>query len=90
METSGGTTTTWAADDTVESAALRHLLDLHPIRLTTAELRRELIGENEEFAARDAVDRAIRELAASGLLHCGDGFVSPTRAALRFEELIGS
>lgn len=90
METCGGTTTTWAADDTVESAALRHLLDLYPIRLTKAELRRELIGEEEEFAARDAVDRAIRELTASGLLHCGDGFVSPTRAALRFDELVES
>jgi hypothetical protein len=88
METGGETTTTWATDEAVESAMLRHLLDLHPIRLTATELRRELLGQEDDFAARDAIDRAVRDLTAAGLLHTGDGFVSPTRAALRCIELI--
>ena len=80
--------TTWAEDEGVESALLRQLLDLHPTRLTLAELMREFGGDGGHFAERDAVERAVRELAAVGLLHKGPDFVSPTRAALRFSELV--
>jgi len=80
--------TTWAEDEGVESAVLRQLLDLHPARLTPAELRRELAGDRGEFAERDAVERAVRDLTAAGLLHQGEEFVVPTRAALRFSELL--
>jgi len=79
--------TTWAEDEGVESAVLRQLLDLHPTRLTIAELMRELGSDREGFAGRDAVERAVRDLAAVGLLHEGPDFVTPTRAALRFSEL---
>lgn len=78
---------TWAEDETVESAVLRQLLDLHPTQLTIAELRREL-GSDDGFAERDAVERAVRDLAAVGLIHQGSEFVVPTRAALRFSELL--
>ena len=37
-------TTTLAEDESVESAVLRVLLDLHPTRLTPAELVREMGG----------------------------------------------
>jgi len=80
--------TTWAEDEGVESAVLQQLLDLHPTRLTLAELRREMGGERGDFAERDAVERAVRELTAAGLLHGGGEFVVPTRAALRFSELL--
>lgn len=80
--------TTWAEDVDVESAVLRQLLDLHPARLTVAELMREVGGDRGGFAEHDAVERAVRELAAVGLLHRGDEFVTPTRAALRFSELL--
>lgn len=83
--------TTWAEDEGVESAVLRQLLDLHPARLTLTELKREMSGGREEFAERDAVERAVRELTAAGLLHRGqEEFVVPTRAALRFSELLES
>ncbi|MDQ2631925.1 MAG: hypothetical protein M3Y75_13280 [Actinomycetota bacterium] len=82
-----GGQTTWAEDEDVESVVLRQLLDLHPTRLTLAELRRELCSDSS-FAERDAVERAVRELAAVGLLHQGTEFVAPTRAALRFNELL--
>lgn len=80
--------TTWAEDENVESAVLRQLLDLHPTRLTMAELTREVVGSRNSFAERDAVERAVRDLAATGLLHQGEEFVAPTRAALRLSELL--
>jgi hypothetical protein len=80
--------TTWAEDESVESAVLRQLLDLHPTRLTLEELLREVSGGRSDFAERDAIKRAVRELTAVGLLHQGEEFVAPTRAALRFNELL--
>jgi hypothetical protein len=89
MDRSETSQTTWAEDEGVESAVLRQLLELHPTRLTLAELRREMSGACEGFAERDAVERAVRELIAAGLLHSGrEEFVVPTRAALRFNELL--
>lgn len=80
--------TTWAEDEGVESAVLRQLLDLHPTHLTLAELVREIGGDHGGFAERDSIERAVRDLAAVGLLHQSDEFVTPTRAALRFSELL--
>jgi predicted transcriptional regulator len=80
--------TTWAEDEDVESAVLQQLLDLHPTRLTLEELSREFGARRSDFAAHDAVERAVRDLAAAGLLHRGEEFVAPTRAALRFNELL--
>jgi hypothetical protein len=80
--------TTWAEDREIEAAVLRQLLDLHPTRLTLPELRREMGGGRADFAQWDAVERAVRELAAAGLLHRGESFVEPTRAALRLSELL--
>jgi hypothetical protein len=81
-------TTNKEEDEAVESAVLRQLLDLHPIRLTLEELSRELAGGHGGFAERDGVERAVRDLSAAGLLHRETGFVAPTRAALRFSELL--
>ncbi|HEX5593410.1 MAG TPA: hypothetical protein VFX35_08690 [Solirubrobacterales bacterium] len=80
--------TTWAEDEGVESAVLQQVLDLHPTRLTLEELAREFGVKHSDFAASDAVERAVRDLAAAGLLHRGEEFVAPTRAALRFNELL--
>lgn len=80
--------TNWAEDERVESAVLRQVLDLHPTRLTLEELQRELGGNRAGFAERDAIERAVRDLGAVGLLHQGEKFVAPTRAALRFSELL--
>lgn len=80
--------TTWAEDEGVESAVLQQLLDLHPTQLTLEELAREFgVGRND-FAAHDAIERAVRDLSGAGLLHSGEEFVVPTRAALRFNELL--
>lgn len=77
-------------DAVIESAVLQQVLALHPTVMTIAELAREM-GESETPAAgRDAIERAVRDLAGAGLLHSSDSFVLPTRAALRFDELLGS
>jgi hypothetical protein len=78
--------TTRDADRVTESAAMR--LQLHPIQVTVDELVRELVGEGAGFAARDSVERAVRDLAAAGLLHRSDELLMPTRAALRLSELL--
>ncbi|HEY8083481.1 MAG TPA: hypothetical protein VIE64_08030 [Solirubrobacterales bacterium] len=76
-------------DAATEAAVLSQLLSLHPIHVTFDELLREIAGEPEDFARRDAIERAVRDLTAAGLLHRNDDFVLPSRAALRFDELLG-
>lgn len=78
-----------AEDAATESAVLQQVLHVHPIQVTLAELIREIGGEAPDFAERDAIERAVRDLAGVGLLHSHDQFISPTRAALRFNELLG-
>jgi hypothetical protein len=80
--------TTRAADLATESAVIRQVLEVHPVLLTTDELVRELAGESPDFAERDAIERAVRDLAGVGLLHHHGEFVLPTRAALHFSELM--
>lgn len=76
-------------DAAVESAVLEQLLALHPAQVTFEELLREIAADPEDFAERDAVERAVRDLVAAGLLHRNSDFVVPSRAALRFDELLG-
>lgn len=80
--------TTAAADAAIESAVLQRLLDLHPAQVTLAELVREVGGEWAGFGERDAIERAVLELGGAGLLRRHGAFVVPTRAALRFSELL--
>lgn len=77
---------TAAEDAARESAALQLLLALHPTAVTLDDLAREL-GEDRD-TARDDVERAVRDLAAAGLVHLSASLVLPTRAALRFDELL--
>jgi hypothetical protein len=77
-----------AADTATEAAVIQHLLDVHPSQLTTAELIRELCGEELGFAERDAIERAVRDLVGVGLLHQRETLLTPTRAALRLSQLL--
>ncbi len=76
-------------DAALEAAILRQLVALHPIQLTLVELVREFAGEAGDFALKDAVERAVRELTAAGLVHRSGEVVLPSRAALRLDELLG-
>jgi hypothetical protein len=87
MEDIGGT----AGDDAlVEAMVLGQILLLHPAQVTLEELVREVAADPEAFSERDAIERAARDLARAGLLHRSGEFILPSRAALRFAELLGS
>ena len=88
MDGSDDSWTTAGDDLATESVVLQQLLVLHPAQLTVAELVREVGGEQPDFAERDAIERAVRELSGVGLLHRREDFVLPTLAALRFSELL--
>lgn len=89
MEDRDDIRTTAEEDRAEESAVLQHVLAVHPATITVEELVRELDPGRDSFSRRDAVERAVRDLAGAGLLHRGDSLVLPTRAALRFDELLG-
>lgn len=76
-----------AQDAQAEHVVLTFLLDEHPATLTVPEVSRALNARPDSFATFDAVERAVVELVGAGLLHCKDGFVLPTRAALYCERL---
>lgn len=84
--------TTYDEDDREQRAVLRQVLELQPDLLTQDELIRELTGGGSRaFGDVDAVERAVRDLAATGLFHPlgEDEMVRPTRAAIRYFELSG-
>ena len=76
-------------DAATEAAVLQQLLFLYPVQLNFEELRRELAGDAGDFGERDALERAVRDLTSTGLLHRNGELLVPTRAALRFDELLG-
>lgn len=77
-------------DEGVQFDLLAQVLWLHPVQLTVAELLRELSDAPEDFDERDSVERAVHDLTRAGLLHRHGAFVLPTRAALRFDQLVKS
>jgi hypothetical protein len=74
------------ADRKTERAVLAFLLDEHPRELTIPEVSRAFNPKATDSGG-DEVERAILELVGARLLHCREGFVMPTRAALYFERL---
>ncbi len=89
MTGTNGSRTPDVDDAAIEAAVLRQLLSLYPVQLTLEEAVREVAGGTEDFALTDAVERAVRELTAAGLVHRNGDVVLPSRAALRFDELLG-
>ncbi len=77
-------------DRQAESAVLRGLLSLHPAQLTVEELVRDLAADPDDFAERDAIERAVRDLARAGLVNRNGEFALPSRAAVRFDQLLGT
>ena len=70
-----------------ERAVFVHLVETFPQTLRLSDLIRE-VGGSENFAKRDSVERAVRELVKGGLLFRCEGVVLPTRTALRAYELL--
>jgi hypothetical protein len=78
-------------DDHQTQAAVLNLVLIHaPHLLTEQELINEIAGPSSDFADRDDAQRAIRDLANSGVLHrIGGGIVQITNAARQVSELLG-
>lgn len=80
--------TTADQDARDQAAILRHVLSLYPQTLTEPELLKEMTGGlSATFEECDRHRRAVRDLAAGGLLSTETRFVVPTRAAVLFHEL---
>jgi hypothetical protein len=71
-----------------QGVVLIHVLTLHPAHLRLAELVREVNAGSVEFSDADRYERAARDLIGVGLLFASGELLLPTRAALRFNEIV--
>lgn len=71
-----------------QGVVLIHVLTLHPAHLRLVELVREVTAGAGEFEEADRFERAARDLVAVGLLLLSGELLLPTRAALRFNEIV--
>ncbi len=79
--------TTDDEDTREEHRVLREVLNYHPGMFTLEELIRELTICSTKLGDRDAIERAVRELVAGGLVHRIGELVFPTRTAVHFSSL---
>lgn len=75
------------AAERMRRSILTEVLFVHPEQLTVQELFRRVEGE-PRGTGQDTVDRAMHELNCDGLIACHGCKVSPTRAAISFDELL--
>jgi hypothetical protein len=75
-------------DEIMEHSLLTQVLLLHPVQLTILELALR-VETDLRSCEQDAVERAVRELSRDGLLTCDCRRLAPSRAAVRFDELLG-
>jgi predicted transcriptional regulator len=75
-------------DEIVGRSVLTEVLVLHPAQLTILELALR-VETGQQGRDQDAVERAVRELARDGLITCDCRRLAPSRAAVRFDELLG-
>ncbi len=73
-----------------QGVILIHVLTLHPAHLRLVELVREVTAGSADFADTDRFQRAARDLVSVGLLFISDELLLPTRAALRFNEIVSA
>jgi len=71
-----------------QGVVLIHVLSIYPTQLRLSELIRELTDGSGDFAEQDRIERAVRDLSGAGLLFRCEGVVLPTRAALRFNQIL--
>ena len=74
-------------EDLAEQAVLGLLLEAHPGLRSLEEILRELTEDSEDFADRDRIENAMRDLVRAGLAHRHGRFVFATHAAVRADEL---
>ena len=79
---------TAAQDLRDQGVVLIHVLTLHPVHLRLVELVREVTAGSTDFEDADRFERAARDLVGVGLLLTSGDLLLPTRAALRFNEIV--
>jgi hypothetical protein len=80
--------TTAQEDEIIQRSVLTEVLVLHPAQLTILELALR-VETDRQGCEWDGVERAARELARDGLITCDCRRLAPSRAAVRFDELLG-
>lgn len=80
--------TTAHEDEIMQRSVLTQVLVLHPAQLTILELALRVESDLRD-CEQDAVERAVRDLTRDGLVLCDCRRISPSRAAARFDELLG-
>jgi hypothetical protein len=70
-----------------QAVVLTQVLSNWPVHLTVDDLVREITTDPKDFAERDHVERAVRDLAGVGLLHRQGKLVLASRAAIHFNRL---
>jgi hypothetical protein len=75
-------------DEIMQRSVLTQVLVLHPAQLTILELSLRVESDLRD-CEQDDVERAVRELSRDGLVLCDCRRISPSRTAVRFEELLG-
>lgn len=83
-----GMSTPAQEDEIMQRSVLTQVLVLHPAQLTILELSLRVEGDLRD-RDQDSVERAVRELSRDGLLSCDCRRLAPSRAAIRFDELLG-
>ena len=83
-----GMSTPAQEDQIMERSVLTQVLLLHPAQLSILELALR-VETDLRSCEQDAVERAVRELSRDGLLSCDCRRLAPSRAAVRFDELLG-
>jgi hypothetical protein len=83
-----GLSTPAQEDEIMERSVLTQVLLLHPAQLSILEIVLR-VESDLRSGEQDAVERAIRELSRDGLLSCDCRRLAPSRAAVRFDELLG-
>lgn len=74
-------------DANVERIVLLSILDAYPELYSRDDLVRQIALNPHNFAARDVIDRIVRDLSVVGLLHGVGPLVVPSRAALHLHKL---
>ena len=72
----------------MQRSVLTQVLVLHPAQMTILELALRVESDLRD-CEQDAVERAVRELSRDGLILCDCRRISSSRAAARFDELLG-
>jgi hypothetical protein len=70
-----------------QAGVLGLLLEEYPHQLSVLELRQAMLGENPDFRAHDAFERALTELVGAGLLRRCEDTILVARAARVFNGL---